>query len=125
MALPVPDYIIYGLFILIGLIIIYFIIRELREWRVEPRLAQLSLDQEKLNLIKADMSVRREPFSRLPGEKLEELRKIEDENAALEVDIFGKQKTVEGRIQRLENQVTDKKYDRMLDRIREEEIKLR
>ena len=72
MALPVPDYIIYGLFILIGLIIIYFIIRELREWRVEPRLAQLSLDQEKLNLIKADMSVRREPFSRLPGEKLEE-----------------------------------------------------
>jgi hypothetical protein len=32
---------------------------------------------------------------------------------------------VESRIQRLENQVKDKKYDKMLERIREEEIKLR
>jgi len=125
MALPVTDYVIYALLIFVGLIIIYFIIRELRNWRNQPRLAQIELDREKLDLIKAEMSTRGEPYSKLPDEKLGELRMLDTENTALEVDIFGKQKTVEGRIQRLENQVKDKKYDKMLERIREEEIKLR
>ena len=125
MALPVSDYVIYALLIFVGLIIIYFIIKELRIWRNEPRLAQIGLDREKLDLIKSEMSMRAEPYSKLSDEKMGELRKIDAENASLEVGIFGKQKTVESRIQRLENQVKDKKYDRMLERIREEEIKLR
>lgn len=125
MALPVNDYVVYALLIFVGLIIIYFIIKELRIWRNQPRLAQIELDREKLDLIKSDMSTRGEPYSKLSDEKLGELRQIEEENTALEVGIFGKQKTVESRIQRLENQVKDKKYDRMLERIREEEIKLR
>jgi flagellar biosynthesis/type III secretory pathway M-ring protein FliF/YscJ len=125
MAFAVNDYVIYALLIFVGLIIIYFIIKELRAWRNQPRLAQIDLDREKLDLIKADMGKRGEPYSKLSDEKLGELRQLDDENAALEVGIFGKQKTVESRIQRLENQVTDKKYDKMLDRIREEEIKLR
>jgi flagellar biosynthesis/type III secretory pathway M-ring protein FliF/YscJ len=125
MALEVNNYVMYALFFLVGLIILYFIIKELRIWRNQPALAQIELDKEKLNLIKSDMGARGEPYSRLPNEKLEELRKLDDENVALELDIFAKQKTVESRIQRLENQVQDKKYDKMLDRIREEEIKLR
>ncbi|MDG6256320.1 MAG: hypothetical protein QCH35_01850 [Methanomicrobiaceae archaeon] len=125
MALPVTDYVIYALLVFVGLIIIYFIIRELRTWRNQPRLAQIELDREKLDLIKADMGRRGEPYSKLPDEKLGELRMLDAENNALEIDIFGKQKTVEGRIQRLENEVKDKKYDKMLERIREEEIKLR
>jgi flagellar biosynthesis/type III secretory pathway M-ring protein FliF/YscJ len=125
MALEVNNYIMYAIFFLVGLVILYFIIKELRIWRNQPALAQLELDKEKLDLIKSDMGARVEPFSRLPNEKLEELRKLDDENVALELDIFAKQKTVESRIQRLENQVQDKKYDKMLDRIREEEIKLR
>jgi flagellar biosynthesis/type III secretory pathway M-ring protein FliF/YscJ len=125
MAFAINDYVIYALLIFVGLIIIYFIIKELRTWRNQPRLAQIELDREKLDLIKADMGKRGEPYSKLSDEKLGELRQLDEENTALEVGIFGKQKTVESRIQRLENQVTDKKYDKMLDRIREEEIKLR
>ncbi|HDR73357.1 MAG TPA: hypothetical protein ENN85_05565 [Methanoculleus sp.] len=125
MALPVNDSVIYALLIFVGLIIIYFIIKELRIWRNQPRLAQIDLDREKLDLIRSEMSMRDEPYSKLSDEKLGELRTLEAENAELETDIFGKQKTVESRIQRLENQVKDRKYDKMLDRIREEEIKLR
>jgi flagellar biosynthesis/type III secretory pathway M-ring protein FliF/YscJ len=125
MAFAINDYVIYALLIFVGLIIIYFIIKEMRTWRNQPRLAQIELDREKLDLIKADMGKRGEPYSKLSDEKLGELRQLDEENTALEVGIFGKQKTVESRIQRLENQVTDKKYDKMLDRIREEEIKLR
>ncbi len=119
------DYVTYAILILAGLIILYFIIRELRIWHNEPRLAQIELDKEKLVLIQSEMTTRVEPFTKLPREKIDELRKIEDENAALELDIFAKQKTVETRLQRLENRVKDKKYDKMLDRVREEEIKLR
>jgi flagellar biosynthesis/type III secretory pathway M-ring protein FliF/YscJ len=125
MALEIDNSIIYAIFLLVGLVILYFIVKELRIWRNQPALAQLELDKEKMDLIKSDMGAKGEPYSRLPNEKLEELRKLDDENMALELDIFSKQKTVESRIQRLENQVQDKKYDQMLDRIREEEIKLR
>jgi hypothetical protein len=123
--MALTDYVTYAILILAGLIILYFILRELRIWHNEPRLAQIELDKEKLALIQSEMTTRVEPFTKLSKEKIEELRKIEDENAALELDIFAKQKTVETRIQRLENQVKDKKYDKMLDRVREEEIKLR
>ena len=125
MALSVNDYVIYALLVLAGMIILYFIIRELRTWHNQPRLAQIELDREKLNLIKADIGRRGEPYSKLPDERLGELRGLDEENTALEIEIFGKQKTVEGRIHRLENQLKDKKYDTMLERIREEEIKLR
>ena len=111
MAIAVNDYVIYALLIFVGLIIIYFIIRELHTWRNQPRLAQIELDREKLDLIKTDMGRRGEPYGKLSDEKLGELRKLDAENDALEIDIFGKQKTVEGRIQRLENEVKDKKYD--------------
>ena len=125
MALSVNEYVIYALLVLIGMIIIYFIIKELRNWHNQPRLAQIELDREKLKLINADIGRKGEPYSKLPDAKLEELRALDDENTALEIEIFGKQKTVEGRIQRLENQLKEKKYDKMLERIREEEIKLR
>lgn len=119
------EYVTFGILFLVGLIILYFIIKELRLYHNQPRLAQVELDKDKLNLIRFDMRVRGEPYSRLSGEQLEDLRKVEDQNASLEVDIFAKQRMVEGRIQQLENQVKDRKLDRMLDRIREEEIKLR
>jgi hypothetical protein len=119
------EYVTFGLLFLVGLIILYFIIKELRLYHNQPRLAQVELDKDKLNLIRFDMRVRGEPYSRLSGEQLEDLRKVEDQNSSLEVDIFAKQRMVEARIQQLENQVKDRKLDRMLDRIREEEIKLR
>jgi hypothetical protein len=108
----------------IGLIIIYFIIREMRLMFVRTKLAQIDLEKEKINLMKADMEKKGQPFFRVPPEKLEEIRVIDDENAVLETDIYARHNEVEKRIERLENRVKLTKLDRMVDKIRKEEERL-
>jgi hypothetical protein len=108
----------------IGLIIIYFIIREMRLMFVRTKLAQIDLEKEKINLMKADMEKKGQPFFRVTPEKLEEIRVIDDENAVLETDIYARHNEVEKRIERLENRVKLTKLDRMVDKIRKEEERL-
>ena len=108
----------------IGLIIIYFIIREMRLMFVKTKLAQIDLEKEKINLMKADMEQKGQPFFRVTPEKLEEIRVIDDDNAVLQTDIYARHNEVEKRIERLENRVKLTKLDRMVDKIRKEEERL-
>jgi flagellar biosynthesis/type III secretory pathway M-ring protein FliF/YscJ len=108
----------------IGLIIVYFIVREMRLMFVKTKLAQIDLEKEKINLMKADMEKKGQPFFRVTPEKLEEIRVIDDENAVLQTDIYARHNEVEKRIERLESRVKLTKLDRMVDKIKKEEERL-
>jgi flagellar biosynthesis/type III secretory pathway M-ring protein FliF/YscJ len=111
--------------LVIILVIVYFIIKEIRLWKNVPRLAEIDLEKEKLNLMKAEMAQRGTPFFRVAPEKLEEIRKLEEENIGLETDIFAKHSVVDKRIQRLEDYVKLTKLDQLISRIKDEEKKLK
>jgi flagellar biosynthesis/type III secretory pathway M-ring protein FliF/YscJ len=111
------------LFVII-LIVIYFIIKEIRLMRNTSRLAEIDLEKEKIGLMKAEMAQRGLPFFRVEPEKLEEIRKLDDENVTLETDIFAKHNVVDKRIQRLENKVKITKLDRLVEKIKDEEKKI-
>jgi uncharacterized protein YdcH (DUF465 family) len=111
--------------LVIILIIVYYMIKEIRLWRNTPRLAEIDLEKEKLNLMKAEMAQRGTPFFRVSPEQMAEIRTLDEENTALATDIFAKHSAVDKRIERLENKVTITKLDRMVDKIKDEEKKLR
>lgn len=110
--------------LVIILVIIYYIIREIRQWSVTPKLAQIDLEKEKLNLMKLEMAQRGTPFFRVSPEKLGEIKDLADENIALETDIFAQHSAVDKRIERLENKVKLTKLDRMVEKIKDEERKI-
>ena len=110
--------------LVIILVIVYFMIKEIRLWRNTPRLAEIDLEKEKLNLMKAEMAQRGTPFFRLSPEQLKEIRSLDEENTALAADIFGKHSEVDKRIERLENKVKITKLDQMVEKIKDEEKKL-
>jgi len=110
--------------LVIILIIAYYIIKEIRLMRNTSRLAEIDLEKEKLTLMKAEMAQRGTPFFRVAPEKMEEIRKLDEENTALSTDIFAKHSAVDKRIERLENKVTVTKLDRMVEKIKDEEKKL-
>ncbi|MDH7509458.1 MAG: hypothetical protein QHH04_00245 [Methanolinea sp.] len=112
------------LLVLIGLIILFFIIREFRLMYSGTRLAQLELEREKINLLKADMEQRGRPFYRISPQDLEELKKLDEENVELETDIFARHTAVEKRLKRLESRVALTKLDRMIEKIKREEERL-
>jgi flagellar biosynthesis/type III secretory pathway M-ring protein FliF/YscJ len=109
----------------IGLIIVYYIIRELRLARETPRLAEIELEKEKLKLMKMEYAQRGQPFFKVSPEKMEEIRNLDEENVQLETDIYAKHNTVEKRIQRLENMVKSTKLDHLIEKIKDEERKVR
>jgi len=110
--------------LVIILIIAYYLIKEIRLMRNTPRLAEIDLEKEKLNLMKAEMAQRGTPFFKVAPEKMEEIRKLDEENTALSTDIFAEHSSVDKRIERLENKVTMTKLDRMVEKIKDEEKKL-
>ena len=110
--------------LVIILIIAYFIIKEIRLMRNTPRLAEIDLEKEKLNLMKAEMAQRGTPFFKVAPEKMEEIRTLDEENATLSTDIFAKHSAIDKRIERLENKVTMTKLERMVEKIKDEEKKL-
>lgn len=111
--------------IFIGLIILYYIIKEIHDAKVKPRLAEIELEKEKLQLMKLDYAHRGQPFFRVSPEKLEEINILDQENLKLEAEIFAKQNAVDRRIQRLENSVKSTKLDHMVEKIKDEERKIR
>jgi flagellar biosynthesis/type III secretory pathway M-ring protein FliF/YscJ len=111
--------------LVIILVIVYLIIKEIRLWKNTARLAEIDLEKEKLNLMKAEMAQRGTPFFRVAPEKMEEIRKLEEENIGLETDIFAKHSVVDKRIQRLEDYVKLTKLDQLISRIKDEEKKLK
>jgi hypothetical protein len=106
------------------LYIVYLIIREIRQMRNIPRLAEIDLEKEKLNLMKLEMATRGQPFYRVNPEQMGEIKKLADENVSLETDIFAKHNVVDKRIERLENKVKLTKLDHMVEKIKDEERKI-
>jgi len=114
-----------GMVILLAIIIvILFMIREIRLMKTNSRRLELELERDKLSILKQDTATSVQPSLRLSSDQLSALREIEDSNITLETDIFMKQKTIDGRLQRLENYVKREKLDLMLDRIDAEEKKI-
>jgi hypothetical protein len=103
---------------------IYLIIREIRLMRTNTRKLELELERDKLQILKQDTAASVQPALRLTTDQISALKEIEESNIALETEIFMKQKTIEGRLKRLENYVKREKLDLMLDRIDSEEKKI-
>src|SRR5690606_41012749 len=78
------------LVLVLVLIIAYFIIKEIRLMTNTRRLAEIDLEKEKLNLMKAEMAQRGTPFFRVSPEQMKEIQVLDDENAGLATDIFAK-----------------------------------
>ncbi len=115
----------WAILILVGLIVLYYIIKEMHDSKVTPRLAEIALEKEKLQLMKLDFAHRGQPFFRVTPEKLEEINTLDEENTRLEAEIFAKQTAVDQRIQLLENSVKNTKLDNLVEKIKEEERKIR
>jgi len=106
------------------LYIVYLIIKEIRQMKNIPRLAEIDLEKEKLNLMKLEMATRGQPFYRVNPEQIGEIKKLADENVSLETDIFARHNVVDKRIERLENKVKLTKLDHMVEKIKDEERKI-
>jgi len=64
-------------------------------------------------------------FTRLSTEQVTALKAVDQDNEALTTNIYAKRKEVEGRMQRLENYITQAKLDNMLIKIGHEEKKVK
>jgi hypothetical protein len=110
---------------LLILFFIYLIVREFRLMRTDARKIQVELDREKLKILQQDMLSKGYPFTRMSQEQLSHLKQIDEENFMLETDIYAREKSVESRLKRLENYVKLGKLEKMLNRIKKEEKKIR
>jgi Na+-transporting methylmalonyl-CoA/oxaloacetate decarboxylase gamma subunit len=116
---------VYLFLFIIALFIVYLIARVLSNSSVAKKQAEADVEKEKLKIIREDMAEKALPFTRLSGEQVTALRAIDQDNEVLTTDIYAKRKEVEGRLQRLENYITQAKLDNMLVKIGHEEKKRR
>jgi flagellar biosynthesis/type III secretory pathway M-ring protein FliF/YscJ len=112
--------VILGIFLIL---IIYFIVREVRIMNTSKQ--NVALEQDKLKILQMDAATKALPFTRLSPEQTAEIRDVEDENITLETNIFAREKLIEKRLDRLENYVKAKKLDNMLGKIETEEKKVK
>lgn len=119
------DTVIWGLFIVLGMVIIYLIIREIRIMKTSNRAIELDLEKEKLKMLQQHEAKKSFPFTRLSPEQTAEIRAVEEENTALETTIYAKEKLLETRLARLENYVKAKKLDNLLANAGEQEKKVK
>ena len=110
--------------LLVIMVMIYLIIREIRLMKTNSRRLELELERDKLQVLKQDAVASVQPSLRLSTDQISALKEIEESNLALETEIFMKEKTIEGRLKRLENYVKREKLDLMIDRIESEEKKI-
>jgi hypothetical protein len=113
--------IITGFFIFFTMVIIFFIIREMRIMKT----ANLDLEKDKLRLLELHETATAFSFTRLSPEQTGAIREVEDENATLETNIFAKEKLLEKRITRLENFVKSRKLDNLLGNVEQQEKKVK
>ncbi|MDD1652804.1 MAG: hypothetical protein LUO86_07205 [Methanomicrobiales archaeon] len=120
-----PAGVVYLVLFIIALFIVYLIARVLSNSSVAKKQSEASVEMEKLKVIQKDMADRSLPFTRLSSEQVAALGTIDKDNEVLTTDIYAKRKEVEGRLQRLENYITQAKLDNMLVKIGHEEKKRR
>lgn len=108
------DTIVLGLVVVAGMAIVYFMIREIRIMKTSNRAIELDLEKDKLKLLQQHEASKAIPFTRLSQEQVEEIKKVEDEIAILETNIYAKEKLLETRLTRLEDLVKARKLDNLL-----------
>lgn len=123
--LIITDMTLTGALIVLGMVIVYLIIREFRIMKTSSRALELGLEKDKLALLQQHEAKKAFPFSRLSAEQVAEIRKVEEENSALETTIYAKEKLLETRLTRLENLVKAKKLDNLLANAGEQEKKVK
>jgi hypothetical protein len=110
---------------IIGVFILYLMLREVRIMKTSNRKIELELEKDKLKLLQQHAESKAFPFTRLSPEQAADIRSVEDENTNLETSIFAKEKLIGTRLSRLENFVKVRKLDNLMGKIQEEEKKVK
>lgn len=121
----ITDTVIIFALAIIGVFILYLMLREVRIMKTSNRKTELELEKDKLKLLQQHAEAKAFPFTRLSPEQTAEIRIVEDENTHLETNIFAKEKLIETRLSRLENFVKVRKLDNLMGKIQEEETKVK
>jgi hypothetical protein len=121
---PTEGVVYLSLFI-VALFLVYLIARVMTKSSTTQKQVAADLEKEKLKVIQKDMADKSLPFTRLSSEQVTALRSIDQDNEALGTSIYAKRKELEGRMQRLENYITQAKLDNMLVKVGHEEQKRR
>jgi hypothetical protein len=119
------DTIVMGMVVVAGLAIVYFMIREMRIMKTANRAIELDLEKDKLKLLQQHEASKAIPFTRLSPEQIGEIKKVEDDIAILETNIYAKEKLLETRLTRLEDLVKARKLDNLLANADEQEKKVK
>jgi hypothetical protein len=110
---------------IVGVFILYLMLREVRIMKTANRTVELELEKDKLRLLEKAADAKNFPFTRLSPEQTGAIKAVEDENTLLETSIFAREKLLESRLTRLENFVKVKKLDTMMSKIGDEETKVK
>lgn len=121
----ITDTVVMGFLIVLGMVVIYLVVREIRIMKTSNRAIELDLEKDKLKLLKQHEASKTLSFTRLSAEQTAAIRQVEDENANLETTIYAKEKLLETRLTRLENIVKEKKLDNLLSNVTEQETKVK
>jgi len=121
----ITDTVLMGILVVLGMAVVYLIIREIRIMKTSNRTIELELEKDKLKLLQQHEAAKMFPFTRLSAEQTGEIRLVEDENTDLETNIYAKEKLLETRLTRLENLVKTRKLDNLLSNVQEQETKVK
>jgi hypothetical protein len=121
----ITDTVIIGMLIVLGMVIVYLVVREIRIMKTANRTIELELEKDKLKLLQQHEASKTFSFTRLSAEQTSAIRQVEDENAILETNIYAKEKLLETRLNRLEHFVKERKLDNLLSNVDEQEKKVK
>jgi len=121
----VSDTFLMGALVVLAMVVIYLIIREIRIMKTSNRAIELDLEKDKLKLLQQHEAQKAFPFTRLSPEQTTAIKQVEDENTALETNVFAKEHLLDKRLTRLELVVKERKLDNLLANAQEQEKKVR
>jgi hypothetical protein len=121
----ITDTVVMGMLIVLGMVIVYLIIREIRIMKTSNRAIELDLEKDKLKLLQQHEASKVLSFTRLSAEQTSAIRQVDEENAILETNIYAKEKLLETRLTRLEHFVKERKLDNLLGNVDEQEKKVK
>jgi len=121
----ISDTVFIGIFIVLGMIVVFLMIREVRLMKTANRKVELDLEKDKLKLLQQHESAKYFPFTRFSPDQIDGIRKVEDEIRGLETDNFAKENLLDKRLTRLEGIVKAKKLDTMLENVSTQEKKVK
>lgn len=124
-AAIITDTVVMGFLVILGMVVMFLIIREIRIMKTSNRKTELELEKDKLKLLQLHEAQKGFSFTRLSAEQTQAIKQVEDENAGLETAIFAKEKLLDVRLVRLENLVKSKKLDNLLANADEQERKVK